>query len=85
MDKVKFNPELDSRLLHIRPIFKNDNAEVYAKIEEATYETSVESTIKSFSRLKDERGAFQSFVSYHAGEAKNRATSKKKLNLLQKN
>lgn len=76
--------ELESRLSHSGPIFKNDNATVYVKIEEAARGTSVESTIKSFSRRKDGRGAFQPLVSNHAGEVKHRSISKKRLNLLQK-
>ena len=50
--------ELESRLSHSGPIFKNDNATVYVKIEEAARGTSVESTIKYFSRHKDRSGAF---------------------------
>ena len=75
--------ELEARLSHSGSIFKNDNATVYMKIEEATRGTSVESTIKSFSRSKDGRGAFQALMSNHAGEVKHRSISKKRLNLLQ--
>ena len=75
--------ELESRLSHSGPIFKNDDATVYMKIEEAARGTSVESTIKSFSRRKDGRGAFHALMSNHAGEVKHRSISKKRLNLLQ--
>ena len=50
--------ELESLLTHSGPIFKNDNATVYMKIEEAARGKSVESTIKSFFPRKDGRGAF---------------------------
>ena len=53
------------------------------KIEEAARETYVDLTIKSFSRRKDRRGAFQALISNHAGEVKYREISKKRLNLLQ--
>jgi hypothetical protein len=75
--------ELESRLSHSGPIFNNDNATVYMKIEEAARGTSVESTIKSFSRRKDGRGAFQALMNNHAGEVKHRSISKKRLSLLQ--
>ena len=50
--------ELVARLPHIGPIYKNYNAAVYQKIEEAARGTSVESTIKPFSRRKDGRGDY---------------------------
>ena len=76
--------ELEARLSHSGSIFKNDNATVCTKIEEAARGTSVESTIKSFSRSKNGRGVFQALTSNHAGEVKHRSISKKRLNLLQK-
>ena len=75
--------EIESRLTHSIPIFKNDNASVYVNIEEATRGTSVESTIKYFFIRKDRCGAFQALISNHACEAKNRSISKKRLNFLQ--
>ena len=51
--------ELESCLQHSVPIFKNDDAEVCAKIEEAARRISVKSTIKYFSRRKYRRGPFQ--------------------------
>ena len=54
--------ELVKRLPHNGPIFKNDNATVYMKIEEAVRGTSVESSIKSFSRTKNGRGAYLALV-----------------------
>ena len=75
--------ELEARLPHDGPIYKNDNSSVYMKIEEAVRGTSVESTIKPFARRKDGRGAFQALIANHAGEVKYRLISKKRLNLLQ--
>ena len=75
--------ELVARLPHSGPIFKNDNESVFMKIEEAVRGTSVESTIKSFSRAKNGRGAYLALISNHAGETKYRAIAKKSTNLLQ--
>ena len=75
--------ELIHRLPHSGPIFKNDNASVFGKIEEAARGTSVESTIKSFTRSKDGRGAFAALVANHAGEAKYRSIMKRRMNHLQ--
>ena len=75
--------ELTKRLPHIGPIFQNDNSTVFGKIEEAARGTSVESTIKSFSRKKDGRGAFEALIANHAGEAKYRSIMKRRMNLLQ--
>ncbi len=75
--------ELTSRLPHTGPIYRNDNATVYLKIEEAARGTKVESTIKSFARRKDGRGAYLALVANHAGTTKYRAISKKRMNFLQ--
>ena len=75
--------ELVTRLPHTGPIYNNDNAAVYQKIEEATKGTSVESTINSFSRRKDGRGAFLAIIVNHAGDVKYRSIAKKRQNLLQ--
>ena len=48
------------------------------KIEEAVRGSSVESTIKSFARQKDGRGAYLALVSNHAGTTKYRAIMKKR-------
>jgi hypothetical protein len=75
--------ELIARLPHTGPIYRNDNATVYLKIEEAARGTKVESTIKSFSCRKDGRGAFLALIANHAGITKYCAISKKRLNFLQ--
>ena len=75
--------ELNARLPHTGPIFKNDNCSVFIKIEKACRGTSVESTVKAFSRRKDGRGAFLALIANHAGDTKYRAINKKRMNLLQ--
>ena len=60
--------ELVAGLPHIGPIYKNDNAAVYQIIEEDARGTSVESTIKPFSRRKDGRGAFLALIENHGGD-----------------
>jgi hypothetical protein len=75
--------ELVARLSHTGPIFKNDNTSVFMKVEKATRGTSVESTVKAFSRRKDGRGAFLALISNHAGDTKYRAILKKRMSLLQ--
>ena len=75
--------ELVARLPHSGPIYRNDNATVYQKIEEAARGTSCESTIKAFSRRKDGRGAFLALIANHTGDVKYRAIAKKRQNLLQ--
>ena len=75
--------ELVARLSHTGPIFKNDNTSVLMKIEKATRGTSVESTVKAFSRRKDGRGAYLALIANHAGDTKYRAILKKRMNMLQ--
>ena len=75
--------ELIERLPHEVPIFKNNNDTVYMVIEQAVWGSSVESTIKSYSRKKDGRAAFKELISNHAGETKYRGIMKKRMNLLQ--
>ena len=75
--------ELIARLPHTGAIYKSDNATVYMAIEKAARGTSVESTVKTFSRRKDGRGAFQALLSNHAGETKYRSIMKKRMQLLQ--
>ena len=75
--------ELESRLPHSGPIFKNFNATVYVKIKEAARGTSVESTIKFFFRRKDGRRAFQDLISKRVGDVKHSSISNKRLVFLQ--
>lgn len=75
--------ELIKRLPHTGPIFRDDNKTVFMMIAKAVAGTSVESTIKSFSRKKDGRAAFLALISNHAGDTKYRAIVKARNNLLQ--
>ena len=75
--------ELIKRLPHTGSIFKDDNKTVFMMISKAVTGISVESTIKSFSRQKDGRGAFQALISNHAGETKYCSVAKSWMNLLQ--
>ena len=75
--------ELILRLPHSGPIFKDDNKTVFLMISKAVAGTSVESTIKSFSRSKDGHGAYKALVANHAGDEKYRAIVKARMNLLQ--
>ena len=75
--------ELIARLPHTGAIYKNDNATVYMLVEKAARGTSVESTVKAFSRRKDGRNAFLALISNHAGDTKYRSIQKKRMHLLQ--
>ena len=75
--------ELIQRLPHTGSIYKDDNKTVYMMISKAVAGTSVESTIKSFSRRKDGRAAYLALVSNHAGDEKYRAIVKSRMNMLQ--
>ena len=75
--------ELIERLPHEGQIFKNDNATVYMMIKKAVRVSSVECTIKYYSRKKDGRSAFKALISNHAGETKYHGIMKKRMNLLQ--
>ena len=75
--------ELTARLAHGDALYRSDNKTLYLKLEAACRGTSVESTVKSFSRAQDGRGAYLALIDHHAGESKYRAILKKRVNLLQ--
>ena len=75
--------ELIDRLAHGDPLYRSDNKTVYMHIEKACRGTSVASTVKTFSRTQDGRGAYYALIDHHAGESKYRAIQKSKMNLLQ--
>ena len=79
---VSLQEELITRLPHSGPIYCNDNKTVFLKIEGTVRRTSVESTIKSFSRTKNGRATYLALLSNHAGDTKYRSISEKRLNLL---
>jgi hypothetical protein len=74
--------ELIARLAHGDALYRSDNKTVYLKLEGACRSTSVESTVKAFSRTQDGRGAFLALIDHHAGDSKYRAISRKRMNLL---
>ena len=63
-------------------LFRQDNAAVYYKIEEAVRGTNYADSIKPFQARKDGRGAFLALVSQYAGKDKWEAEIKKAVNLL---
>jgi hypothetical protein len=75
--------ELVSRLEHGDALYRSDNKTVYLKLEKACRGTSVESTVKTFSRARNGRGAYFALIDHHAGESKYRTIMKKRMNLLQ--
>ena len=75
--------ELVNRLSHGDALYRSDNKTVYLKLEKACRSSSVESTVKSFSRRQDGRGAYLALIDHHAGESKYRTIMKKRMNLLQ--
>ena len=75
--------ELINRLPHLGPIFTDDIKTVFVVISKAVAGTSVELTIKSYSRHKYGWAAFLALISNHAGDTKYRAVVKSRSNLLQ--
>jgi hypothetical protein len=75
--------ELIDRLAHGDALYRSDNKTVYLKLEKACRGTSVESTIKTYSRTQNGRDAFLALIDHHAGESKYRSILKKRMNLLQ--
>jgi hypothetical protein len=75
--------ELISRLAHGDALYRSDNKTVYLKLEKACRGTSVESTVKAFSRAQNGRDAYFALIDHHAGESKYRTILKKRMNLLQ--
>ena len=75
--------ELVARLPHTGPIYKQCNTYSLLLIEKASRNTSVESTVKSFTRTKDGMGSFNVIIANHAGETKYHLINKKRTNLLQ--
>ena len=74
--------DMVARASHNHPLFRDDNAEVYYDLEEATQGTSYAASIKPYQRRKDGRGAFLSLIGQYAGEDKWEAEFKKQDELL---
>ena len=62
--------ELVERASHEHPLFRDDNSEVYFKLEEATHRTTYAVSIKPFRRAKNGRGAYEALTSQYAGRDK---------------
>lgn len=74
--------ELISRLSHIHPLFKTDNASVYSKLEQATRGTIFAATIKPYANAKNGRAAWHALINSHAGDDKYEKLHKEKLAFL---
>jgi hypothetical protein len=74
--------ELVARAQHNHALYRDDNANVYYKLEEATRTTAYAASIKPFQRTKNGRGAFQALVNQYAGQDKWEAELKKQDDLL---
>ena len=74
--------DLVNRASHNHPLFREDNAEVYYLLEEATRGTSYAASLKPYQRAKDGRGAYFSLRNQYAGRDKWEAELKRQDNLL---
>jgi hypothetical protein len=74
--------ELVARASHTHALYRDDNASVYYKLEEATRTTPYAASIKPFQRAKDGRGAFQALTNQYAGQDKWEHELKKQDDLL---
>ena len=74
--------ELISRLNHVGPLYRSDNALVYSLLDQATRNTIYAPTIKPFARTKNGRAAWMAIVSSHAGDDKWDQIRKDKYNFL---
>ena len=68
--------ELIARASHTHALYRDDNAQVYYYLEEATRTTSYAASLKPFQRAKNGRGAWMAMLSQYAGEDKWRAEIK---------
>ena len=62
--------ELVERASHEHPLFRDDNSEVYFKLEEATRGTTYMASIKPFQCAKNGRGAYAALTSQYSGRDK---------------
>ena len=69
--------DMINRASHTHGLYKDDNASVYYKLEEATRSTAYADSIKPFQRSKDGRGAFLALTGQYAGVDKWEAEIKK--------
>ena len=66
-ENASIKEDLIARASHDHGLFKDDNAQVYYKLEEATRSMMYADTIKPFQQRKDGRTAFESLNSQYAG------------------
>ena len=62
--------ELVKRASHTHPLYKQDNEEVYRLLEQAARNSSYISTVKTFDRRKDGRGAWEALKQAHISDDK---------------
>ena len=62
--------KLVERASHEHPLFRDDNSEVYFKLEEATRGTTYAASIKPFQCAKNGRGAYAALTSQYTGRDK---------------
>ena len=74
--------ELVACASHNHPLFRDDNAQVYYLIEEATRSTAYAASIKPFQRRKDGRGSWNALIQQYAGDDKWRLELKRQDDLL---
>ena len=79
---VSISEGLINCLPHAGPVFRDDNKTVLVVISKAVDGTSVQSTIKSYSRCKYCWAEFLALISNHAGDTKYQAIVKSISNLL---
>ena len=66
-DNGSVEDELIARATHVHALYRQDNASVYYKLEEATRGTNYAASIKPFQRAKDGRSAFNAIITQYAG------------------
>ena len=74
--------EMSNRASHEHPLFLEDRAKVYYKLEEATQGTSYAASVKPFQRTKYGKEAFEAIVKQFAGEDKWESETETKEELL---
>lgn len=75
--------DMINRASHLHGLFKDDNASVYYKLEEATRNTVYSDSILPFQRSKDGRGAMKALIGQYAGEDKWQAEINKQTDIIQ--
>ena len=62
--------DMVARASHNHGLFKDDNASVYYKLEEATRSTTYAASIQPFQKRKNRRAAFEPLTKQYAGADK---------------